>query len=94
MFKLFKPRLINGHTKAELKRHCAGKFIENPEELPIGTKVSVFQKETQGYWHNGDGWWERGDICCCGCTGRKAVNTGDNIYGLDNIEVYLEKYYF
>ena len=94
MFKLFKPKLVNGHTKAELKRHCAGKFIENPEDLPIGTKVSVFQKETQGYWPSGDGWWERGNICRYGCMDRKAVNVDDGSYELDDVEVYLIKYYF
>lgn len=93
MFKLFQPKLVNGHTKAELKRHYAGKFIENPKELPIGTSVSVFQKGTQGYWSNGDGWWQRGDICCCGSVGRKVVNVGDGDYELDKVEVYLTKYY-
>ncbi len=33
MFDYLKPKLINGHTKAELERHNAGKFIENPEKL-------------------------------------------------------------
>ena len=94
MFKLFKTRLINGHTKAELKRHYAGKFIKKPEGLPTGTEVSIFQKNPQSTTKNGGGWWEQGDICCCGCTGRKAVNVGDSIYALDSVEVYLTKYYF
>lgn len=93
MFKFFKTKLINGHTKAELKRHYAGKFIENPKELPIGTRVSVFQKGTQGRCSNGDGWWERGEICRCGCMGRIVVNVYDGDYELDDIEVYLTKYY-
>lgn len=93
MFKIFKSKLINGHTKAELKRHCAGKFIENPKELPIGTPVSVFQKGTQGYWDYGDGWWERGYICRCGSMGREVVNVGDGDYELEEVEVYLTKYY-
>ena len=58
MFNLFKPKLINGHTQAELKRNHVGKFIENPKDLPIGTHVSIFQKGTQGHCGNEDGWWE------------------------------------
>ncbi len=54
--------------------------------------VSIYQKGTQDYWSNGDGLWECGEIYCCGSMGRKAVNVGDRVYKLGEVEVYLIKY--
>ena len=76
---LFKKKLVNGHTKQELKRH-----------RPDGTEVMVCQKGTLGRCVNGDGWWERCTICGRKVDGIRDVimHAGDGIYKRDQAEVY------
>lgn len=78
-------RTINGHTKRELKEHFAGKYIKNPEQLPNGCNVTVFQNGSKN-------WWEHGEIYTRknGC---KAINCYDGDYELNQVEVYLDTRY-
>lgn len=86
----FKKKLVNGHTKQELKRHRAGKFIPDPNVLSNGTEVMVCQKGTLGCCVNGDGWWERCTVCGRTVDGVRDVilHAGDGIYKRDEAEVY------
>ena len=79
------PGRINGHTKRELEAHLAGKYIPNPEELPVGCGVVVFEKGTKDFWQ-------------FGCIeeevdGKKFVNCFDEFYDFDQVEVYLNTRY-
>jgi hypothetical protein len=82
--EIFKTKTVNGHTKATLKEHHAGKFIEKPENLEIGTNVTVFQIGTEN-------WWEHGEICKD--NGVKKINVYDSSYELNEVEVYLDTHY-
>lgn len=93
MLSILKPRLINGHTKGELKRNYVGKYVNNPSSLLLGTHVSVFEKGSQGYFSStGDGWWEHG-VITHNKEGKTIVDVADGIYELDKVEVYLDNRY-
>lgn len=71
----------DNHTTQEMRDNYAGEYIENPEQLPNGCNVTVFQKGTED-------WWEHGDICTRK-DGTKYVNCWDGTYELNEVEVYL-----
>lgn len=78
-------KTINGHTKKEMKKRYAGKYITNPEQLPNGTNVTVFEKDSNN-------WWEHGEIYTKK-DGSKAIDCYDGEYLLNNVEVYLDTRY-
>ena len=80
-----KRKKVNNHTKREMRANFAGKYIENPEQLPNGCNVTVFEKGTED-------WWEHGIICTRkDCT--KAINCFDGYYEFKEVEVYLDTRY-
>ncbi len=80
-----KSKRINNHTKRELREHWAGKYIPNPEELPGGCDVVVFEKGTKYGWQSGS--IEEG------VDGTKFVNCLDVFFDFDQVEVYLNTRY-
>lgn len=75
----------NNHTRQEMKNHFAGKYVKNPEQLPIGCKVTVFEKGTKGWWEHGD-IYQRQD-------GTKVIDCCDGEYEFSEVEVYLDTRY-
>lgn len=81
---------LDKHSRKELVKNGAGKFIPNPEELENGTEVTVYEKGTAGCWETtGFGWWEHGEICTE--HGVKKVNVFDGTFEFDQVEVYRRK---
>lgn len=78
-------KTLNGHTKRELKQHFAGKYVENPEQLPNGCNVAIFEKGSKN-------WWEHGEIYIKN-NGTKAITCYDGCYELNKVEVYLDTRY-
>lgn len=81
-----KSKTINNHTQEEMRDNFAGEYIANPEQLPNGCRVTVFEKGSER-------WWEHGDIYTRKKDGTKAVDCGDGIYELSEVEVYLDTRY-
>ena len=81
-----KRKKFNNHTKRELKKHFAGKFISNPQYLYPHCPVTIFYKGTEN-------WWDHGSICKKS-DGTKAVNCYDDEYcEFRDVEVYLDTRY-
>lgn len=67
------------------KMHFAGKYISNPEELPVGCHVAVQDRKCR--WH-----WEYGTVCIVE-DGKKAVNCWDGVYEFSEAYVFLDTRY-
>ena len=80
-----RTKRINNHTKRELREHWAGKYIPNPEELPVGCDVVVFEKGSKDFWEFGA---IEEDV-----TGKKFVDCLDGFFDFDQVEVYLNTRY-
>ena len=72
-------------AKWRIKWPFAGKHIENPESLPLGCHVTLYQKSNQN-------WWEHGIICLMD-DGSKGINCIDGYYNMSEVEVYLDTRY-
>lgn len=83
-----KPEIktINNHTEQEMRKNFAGQYIANPEQLPDGFNVTVFEKGSEQ-------WWEHGHICTRKKDSTKAINCGDGFYELSEVEVYVDTRY-
>ena len=79
-------KTINNHTEQEMRKNFAGEYIANPEQLPDGFKVTVFEKGSKQ-------WWEHGHICTRKKDSKKAINCGDGFYELSDVEVYIDTRY-
>lgn len=79
-------KTINNHTEQEMRKNFAGEYIANPEQLPDGFKVTVFEKGSEQ-------WWEHGHICTRKKDSTKAINCGDGFYELSDVEVYIDTRY-
>lgn len=79
-------KTINNHTEQEMRKNFAGEYIANPEQLPDGFNVTVFEKGSEQ-------WWEHGHICTRKKDSTKAINCGDGFYELSEVEVYVDTRY-
>ena len=77
---------ITNHTEQEMRKNFAGEYIANPEQLPDGFNVTVFEKGLEQ-------WWEHGHICTRKKDSTKVINCGDGFYELSEVEVYVDTRY-